>query len=195
MNDCPRVEFRDRLPELVHERLDVVERAAVMAHVEGCDDCRAELELLRGMRAVLAVAPRVDIGRIVQSIPSASPRLTMKPKRRLREWQLVAAGVVLFVGGVSLVTYERTRGGADSINVTSSDLRAESTRIATGKTPDSAAPGTAVTENELAIGGGLSDLTASELSNLLSDIEQLEPLPQTEPDVGAVSTEAPGDSS
>ena len=190
MNDCPRVEFRDRLPELVHERLDAVERAAVMAHVEGCDDCRAELELLRGMRAVLAVAPRVDIGRIVQSLPAPSPRLTTKPKRRLREWQLVAAGVVLFVGGVSLATLERTRVRIDSGNV-----RRESTRVAPGKTPDSAAPGTVVTENELAIGGGLSDLTATELSNLLSDIEQLEPLPQTEPDVGTVSTETPGDSS
>lgn len=195
MNDCPRVEFRDRLPELVHERLDVVERAAVLAHVEGCDDCRAELELLRGMRAVLAVAPRVDVGRIVQALPAPSPRLTKKPKRRLREWQLVAAGVVLFVGGVSLATYERTRVRTDSLNVASRDLRAESTRTATGKAPDSGAPVIVATENELAIGGGLSDLTATELSNLLSDIEQLEPLPQTEPDVGTVSTEAPGDSS
>jgi len=194
MNDCPKVEFRDRLPELVHERLDALERAAVLAHVDGCDDCRAELELLRGMRAVLAVAPHVDIGRIVGSLPAPSPRLTTKPRRRLREWQLAAAGVVLFVGGVSLVTYERARvkppASVESTNVA---VRDSNSRPATGGSPDTGV--TVASENELAIGGGLSDLSTSELSNLLSDIERLEPLPQAEPDVGTVSTEAPGDSS
>jgi anti-sigma factor RsiW len=192
MNDCPNVEFRDRLPELVHERLDVVERAAVMAHVEGCDDCRAELELLRGMRAVLAVAPRVDIGRIVLALPVPSPRLTTKPRRRLREWQLAAAGVVLFVGGVSLATYAHVGMKARATD----SSRVEPAKTGTGKTSDSVAPeSVAIRGNELAIGGELSDLTPTELSNLLSDIEHLEPLPQTEPDVGTVSTEAPGDSS
>ena len=198
MNDCPRIEFRDRLPELVHERLDALERAAVVAHVETCDDCRAELELLRDLRGVLAVGPRIDIGPIVQSLPTPSSRLTRSPaRRRLREWQLAAAGVVLFVGGVSLATYKHVRTQSDS---TVRGVAAESTVVAGIKRPDSAgestgAAPTEATGKELAVGGGLTDLTETELSNLLSDIERLEPLPQTEPDVGTVSTEAPGDSS
>ena len=34
MTDCPNAEMRDRLPDLLHERLETSVRAAVMAHVE-----------------------------------------------------------------------------------------------------------------------------------------------------------------
>ncbi|PYP60840.1 MAG: hypothetical protein DMD26_18920, partial [Gemmatimonadetes bacterium] len=54
MTDCPNAEMRDRLPDLLHERLDASARAVVMAHVADCDDCRAELVVLREARVVLA---------------------------------------------------------------------------------------------------------------------------------------------
>ena len=38
MTDCPNAEMRDRLPDLLHERLETSVRAAVMAHVDQCDD-------------------------------------------------------------------------------------------------------------------------------------------------------------
>ena len=36
MNDCPNAEIRDRLPDLLHDRLDPSARAAVTAHVATC---------------------------------------------------------------------------------------------------------------------------------------------------------------
>ena len=47
MNDCQNAEMRDQLPDLLHERLAATERAVVMAHLDGCVDCRDELALLR----------------------------------------------------------------------------------------------------------------------------------------------------
>jgi len=42
VNDCVNAEIRDQLPDLVHERLDASALAIVMAHVDGCIDCRDE---------------------------------------------------------------------------------------------------------------------------------------------------------
>ena len=62
MTDCPNAEMRDRLPDLLHERLETSVRAAVMAHVDECDDCRAEIALLREAHVVLSPAVRaVDV--------------------------------------------------------------------------------------------------------------------------------------
>jgi putative zinc finger protein len=195
MNDCERVEFRDRLPELLHERLDVEERAVLMAHIELCADCRAELELLRGVRAVLVVAPVMDIDRIVHSLPSPNQRRASARglRGRFAEWQLAAAAVVLLAGGASLTMY--ARGGVARPIVDSNVVASVKAAPSTSRTETVAPKVEGSSENELAVGADLSDLTPGELTRLLSDVERLEPLPQTEPDIGTVSTEAPGDSS
>jgi hypothetical protein len=75
MNDCSNANIRDQLPDLLHDRLSVSVRAAVMAHVDGCMDCRDELELLRGVRgALVAQTPRVDIAYVVGALPKAPTR-------------------------------------------------------------------------------------------------------------------------
>ena len=51
MRDCPNVEVRDLLPELLHERLGESDRERVLAHVESCVDCADELSLLRAVAA------------------------------------------------------------------------------------------------------------------------------------------------
>jgi hypothetical protein len=196
MNDCPRVEFRDRLPELVHERLDVEERAVLMAHIEVCADCRAELELLRGVRAVLVVAPVMDIDRIVHSLPSPNQRRVSARglRGRFAEWQLAAAALVLLAGGASLTMY--ARGGVQGRSIVDSNVVASVKAAPNTSKAETVAPKVeGSSENELAVGADLSDLTPGELTRLLSDVERLEPLPQTETDLGTVSTEAPGDSS
>jgi hypothetical protein len=86
MNDCPNAEIRDRLPDLLHDRLDVSTRAAVMAHVDDCVDCRAELELLKGVRGVMvARTPRVDINYL-------ETRYRSSTRRRLESRHAVARG-------------------------------------------------------------------------------------------------------
>src|ERR1044072_4700842 len=70
MNNGPNADIRDQLPDLLHERLDVSMRAAVMAHVDACVDCRAELELLRSVHEMLVSrTPRVDISYVVNALP------------------------------------------------------------------------------------------------------------------------------
>ena len=65
MTDCPNAEMRDRLPDLLHERLEKSVRAAVMAHVDQCEDCRAEMTLLRDARSALSPAvPAIDVAAI-----------------------------------------------------------------------------------------------------------------------------------
>ena len=72
MNDCSNAEIRDRLPDLLHERLDASARAVVIAHVSGCVDCRDELELLRSVHTTLiAQTPRVDMAYIIGALPKA----------------------------------------------------------------------------------------------------------------------------
>ena len=86
MNDCSNAEIRDQLPDLLHDRLTVSARAVVIAHVDGCADCRDELELLRGVRwALVARTPRVDIAYIVGALPKP-PRAERPPPSRQRRW-------------------------------------------------------------------------------------------------------------
>ena len=97
MRDCPNGEMRDRLPELMHNRLDGESLRVVQAHVAGCADCRAELALLEQLRAV-PVAPRIDASRIVAALPRY--RAVPAWRRAMGSGQLAAAAaVVLLLGG------------------------------------------------------------------------------------------------
>src|SRR5581483_8845655 len=128
MNDCRNADIRDQLPDLVHERLEVRARAAVVAHVDGCADCRAELELLQSMRGVLvASTPKVDISYIVQALPKPAPQtattLTAStasipstapngvrfapPRRTWGDWRIAAAVTLFVVGGSSVAVLHR----------------------------------------------------------------------------------------
>src|SRR5215467_9524949 len=101
MNDCQNAEIRDRLPDLLHERLSAGDRAAVIAHVDGCAECRDELELLRGVRgALIAGTPRINTLRILSALPKAgmpsttdvTPMIQPRPSRsRWSDWRIAAA--------------------------------------------------------------------------------------------------------
>ena len=101
MNDCPNADIRDQLPDLLHERLDVSMRAAVMAHVDACGDCRAELELLRVVHGMfVSQTPRVDIHYVVNALPKSAARpVPVAPRHRVwSDWRIAAAITVLAVG-------------------------------------------------------------------------------------------------
>jgi hypothetical protein len=122
MNDCPNAEVRDLLPDLMHDRLDARTRARVVAHVDGCADCRSELELLRSLRGSLDRAtPRVDVNRIVAALPTpasvrpSQPRRAWRALRGLNDWRIAAAVTFIVAGGTSLVVMRDSRdGGGDS---------------------------------------------------------------------------------
>src|SRR5262245_6555376 len=109
MNDCVNAEMRDRLPELLHDRLPANVRAELVAHVAACADCREELELLRALRSVLGgPAPRVDVASIVSALPRAPSQLRPRSRRTWADWRIAAAITVLAVGGSSVALINRT---------------------------------------------------------------------------------------
>src|SRR5437868_2070019 len=132
MNDCSNAEIRDRLPDLLHDRLDARVRAEVAAHVAGCADCQAELKLLRSARAMfIAQAPRVDVGRIVQALPTRA----QTRRRSWVNWRVAAAVTFLVVGGGSVAVMSRgdsRKPVVDSaaFHVASAPTRPDSTIVA-----------------------------------------------------------------
>jgi hypothetical protein len=112
MTDCPNAEMRDRLPDLLHERLDVSVRSTVLAHVADCIDCRDELELLRGVKQVLVLqTPRIDVSYVLAALPKPSTAtIPLLAGRRSRwvDWRVAAAVTLLAAGGGSLALLNRT---------------------------------------------------------------------------------------
>ncbi len=120
MSDCSNAEIRDLLPDLLHDRLDAPTRARVVAHVDGCADCRSELELLRSLRGTLdRGTPPVDVNRIVAALPTPA---SVRPSRHrgwrvLNDWRIAAAVTFIVAGGTSLAVIHDMRDGAsDSAN-------------------------------------------------------------------------------
>lgn len=197
MNDCPNAEIRDRLPDLLHDRLDVSTRAAVLAHVDDCVDCRAELELLKGVRGVMiAQTPRVDINYVVNALPkqyAKTPRVA--PRRRTwADWRVAAAVTVLAVGGGSVAVMNYGRSGAVPVTRDSSQLIDQSVIAPAVTTPSGdtsrsrestpqivASADEATSASTLATAAGLNDLSERELQGLLDEIDQMQAVPITDP--------------
>jgi hypothetical protein len=76
---------RDGIHDLVSGRLEAAERATLMAHLESCDECRAERELLE--KAKLAV-------RQLRQTPLAP---FVPPQRRSRTWMIAAAMLIVAI--------------------------------------------------------------------------------------------------
>jgi hypothetical protein len=155
--DCDNVTMRDRLPDLLHDRLAASARADVQAHVNGCAECRAELELLRSVMAG-ATAPRVDTSRI-----SAQLRPYRRPSvwaSAAHSWPLrAAAGIVLLVGAASVIR-DRASNQPDTVVAVASSA-------------------------ELSV-GGLTDIPESDLRALVDELGKLEAVTSSEPEVVVV---------
>jgi len=150
MNDCTNAEIRDRLPELLHERLNDGVRAQVMAHLADCVDCRDELALLAEVRAAIeARTPRVDLNFVMQALPkppaqsghavAAVPGVVrLDPRRRVwADWRVAAAVTLLVAGGSSVALLNRGPSATES----SESIRAASSTVtasaSTTRVPDS----------------------------------------------------------
>jgi len=199
MIDCPNADIRDRLPDLLHERLDRETRAVVLSHVEGCAACRAELALLRELRGATP-GQRVDVSAIARAIVSRTTDVRQSPRARRQfswsDWRLAAAVTVIVLGGTSVATLYGTRRAASDGDTTraapvaivsppavvgvGTTSGAGARRAASGRAA-SAAP-EVTPASELSMAGGVSDLSDSDLRSLLDDIEQLDALPVTEPE-------------
>jgi len=203
MNDCPNADIRDQLPDLLHDRLDMSMRAAVMAHVDACVDCRAELELLRSVHGMLVSrTPRVDIEYIVGALPKArsQPARVVARRPMWSDWRIAAAVTVLAVGGGSLAVLRQ--GATPSVVDTSlvAPMAVQPDAGAPGSSTGATAPpagSTSVARIATTVGGSgageqgvadlpttarLADLNERQLRALLDEIDALQAVPITEPE-------------
>jgi anti-sigma factor RsiW len=157
MIECSNGEIRDQLPDFIHGRLRASDREAVAAHVTICVACTREVALLRELRGALAVAPAVDLARIVAALPR--PRAVGRAAPRFRvEWRIAAAVAAVAVGVASLT------------------LRGPTSR------EPSPEPSQRVAAREVAVDPELAEASAGELDALLRDLESFDGLPAPEPE-------------
>lgn len=156
MNDCSNVTMREMLPDLLNDRLPAVARAQVEAHVESCADCRAELALLRLVRASV-VAPQMDSSRIAAGIaPYRRPSVWLAAAR---SWPLRAAAAVILIAGSTTL-----------LRQTGAPVAQPDTVLAAAASP------------ELAV-GALTDIPESDLRALAAELAKLQAVTSAEPEV------------
>jgi anti-sigma factor RsiW len=197
MNDCVNAEMRDRLPDLVHDRLSADDRTIVLAHVEACADCRDELQLLRDAKTMFARGvPRVDVAYVVGALPKApAARIAARrePARRTRtwnDWRIAAAVTLLIAGGGSYAVMNTHKAGAMVDTAVMGTAPAAPTSTATVAMIDSSMPTVdqlvvpiddqpAATAN---LDTRLGDLDEDQLNVLLKDMDNLGAVPASEPE-------------
>lgn len=182
MTECPDGLMRDQLPEYVHGTLSAEAAARVDRHLEGCAACREELAVLKWARAVTAQrTPVVDVASIVAALPAPPSKvLVLKPRLRslsIRGWQYAAAAVVVLAVGTT--TMWRAAPVANPVRVADSATVAVPGTLAID-TPVAIASPTDAREG-MSFGGGLSDLSVTDLQALLIQMDSVKTLPSRDP--------------
>jgi hypothetical protein len=201
MTDCPNAEMRDRLPDLLHERLETTVRAAVLAHVDECDDCRAEMTLLREARIVLSPEMRavdvVAISRVVIE-RTRQPAMPMRRRSPWMDWRIAASVALLLVsaGSVKLLVGSREAPSpvaavADSPSASPNAARPEPVAAE----PVARSEPVTTASAELSAAAAVSDLSESELRSLLGELDQIDAVPSVEPEQVNVRVSLPGNGS
>ena len=207
MNDCQNAEIRDQLPDLLHDHLTAAERAVVLAHVDGCAECRDELALLRGVhRTLVANTPRINTLNILSALPKpgqsvVAPMIQPRPSRsRWVDWRIAAAITVMAVGGGSFALLSRShasvpmppeaavpatpRADTQVASAPETNPTARQEVAATDPVVDVHESNLPVEEDtpESDLEGRLNKLSDQQVKALLNDIGQMKAVPVTEPD-------------
>ena len=169
MADCSNVEIRELLPERAASALSAADVARVEAHLASCPTCSAELALIQAARRAVRGTPTIDVARISAGVvaatltPSRPQLVTTAPSiarahraPRMRWIGLkAAAAVAIAAAGIgSFAVWHSTDDGAALPN---------------GATVAAVTPASGAT-TEIAVAGGLNDLSASDLQVLLGDL-------------------------
>ena len=193
MTRCANPTIKDLLPDLLHSRLAVAQRAEVEAHVSACADCRSELTILRRIVAV-STTPRIDVDRVASALPryqapSAWQRIAHSTQLK------IAAAIVVLAGGAAVVSTMMHRDVNPTRVVVHTPALADSNVRVKPITPraTSGATTTALSQakdrnrgtTELALGETLHDLSDDELRALLNELGTLEAVTPTETEVVA----------
>ena len=190
MNKCTDNEIREKLPDLLHGALgaDVMERAE--AHLATCEECKAELNVLRAVKSAVVFAPTVDVDQVVRRIPpyrAIVPALELPARPRLVSW-LVAATLAIAVIGVGsvLVTRQDVTNDPTSVAATVPSANNAPQPTQAAKAPDAATlSGTAAATRQphahaLALAADVDGLSDGSLVQLMNDMSGFDALPTTE---------------
>jgi len=200
MPDCPNVEIRELLPERAGGALSAADAARVDAHLVSCARCTAELALIQVARRTLRVAPVIDVGRIASGVvtatiapsrpqlvssASARPALRHAPRLRWVGWKAAAAIAIAAAGVGSFAVWHSANESAPLPNGGTVAVAPLSSQAAAPVTPATGAPEVAAATPavvaaaaapsaaqpaELGVGGGLNELSSSDLQSLLGDL-------------------------
>lgn len=195
MTDCPNVAMRELLPELLQDALSDAERAQVEGHLATCEDCAAELALLRSARQAMRAVrvPALDTASIVAALPRPAARrpesrstVRTEVRRSSNLFRIAAAVTFVSLGGMSLAI-ARSYFGTSPAAIVDTAISGESAQqTALQAAPPLASADTPVTRNATARGmsvhTALGDLNDAELESLLSELDQLEAAPLAEPE-------------
>jgi anti-sigma factor RsiW len=167
MRECQE-EVKELLPELVSGRLSDADRTRVVAHVDACPSCAAELAVVRAAHAAFT-APTVDLARIVAALPTPPAKvIELAPrmrKRRFTSWRIAATIATIAVSGVSLVALQGILRDNKPPAVKRVVLK----------------PSDAAEASGLTVGGSLNDLSEKEMQTLLDKLDELDAVPSAEP--------------
>lgn len=186
MTECPDALMRDQLPEYVHGTLSAEAAARADRHLEVCASCREDVVLLKSVRAMAALrTPVVDVAAIVAALPAPPSKvLVLRPKSRwttARSWQYAAAAAVVLAVGTT--TMWRSSPVPESVRVAdSSSVRAGAAHVAAESASAALAAGrTNAAPEGMSFGGGLSDLSVTDLQALLIQMDSVKTLPSRDP--------------
>jgi anti-sigma factor RsiW len=190
MRDCVNAEVRDRLPELVHGRIDEPERSAVEAHVAECPDCAAEAALIRLVVGSVALAtPRVDVGRVAAALPAPAPLLHVVPRQRWSGRTLRwAAAFIVAIAGLGTLQYVGTGGDRQEVASATRTLpatggsQAVARPVAGVQAGGSGGGGATAPRYGLVLVGGIDALSLDQLEVLVSGVETLSEVPAFGPE-------------
>jgi len=154
MNDCQNVEIREVLPELVHGTLPAAELARVQQHLVACDDCAAELAIIRAVLGSAAV-PALNVERIAAAIPPYRRRqLGMR-----RAYLELAAACLIGAVGISTFALHNARNSTAPVTAGASAVATQGLALV-----------------------NTSDLSDDGLAQLTRDLDKLQAMPTVDPE-------------
>jgi hypothetical protein len=193
MNKCTDNDIREMLPDLLHGALGASAMERAEAHLASCDECRAELQVLRVVKSAAVFAPTIDVDQVVRRIPPYSkiaPAVEVPARSRLTSWLVAATVAIAFVGvGSMLVTRQGATTAPTAVATTlpSATMPAQSTPVASQAPGSGTSPVVGIATQQshthaLAVAADVDGLSDGSLVQLMSDMNRFDALPATESD-------------
>jgi len=190
MNKCTELDIQERLPDLLHGKLDADARAQVEAHISRCEECTEELEVLRTVKSAAVFIPAIDVDSVVRQIPpyrTIDPAAQAPARSRIVSWLVAASLVVVVLGGGSLLMIQKTPTLAPVATIDRSPrpdgalAQGAKPGEVTTVPPKSTGENATSAPHALALATAVDGLSDTNLRQLMDDLNNFDALPATEP--------------